>query len=174
MKMKMKIRWSLLFITLTLFSTVLLWTHTPFLSLSLIMDILSLFSVQTFSSLLLHDLLSLLVFSYLLSFQRYKSTYRIFEKSISWSLLQTLLLPLSHSKFPISLLSSSLPSLFLSLVFSFSSLTSFLLSLSTSLIFIFATTAFSTLVSTVFYTLLDTLSSLSFFCSPINFRIMVS
>ena len=69
--------------------------------------------------LLLHNLTtSLLVFSHLLSFQRYESTCEIFEKLISWPLLQILLLLSLYPKSPI-LLPSSSPSLFFLFLISF-------------------------------------------------------
>ena len=118
-------------------------------------------------SLLYNSTTSLSAFSYLLSFQRHESTCRIFKKLISWPLLWILLPPSLHPKFPILLLSSSLPLFFLLFLFflllffsfSFSLLTSFLLPflLPSS---VSATLTSSTLVSTVFHTLLGTLSSL--------------
>jgi len=81
---------------------------TPFTSLA-----------QIFLSPLFHDPTTpLSVSSHLPSFQRYRSTCRIFEKPISWSLYQILLLSPSYSKFSILLLLSSLLLSFPFLIFS--------------------------------------------------------
>ena len=116
-----------------------LTTDTPFSSLA---QILSLPQLHDFTP-------SPLVSSYLLSFWRYGSTCRIFEKPISWPLLWTWL-PLSlHSKFLTPLPSFLLPLFFSFLVFllsfTHSLFTSFLLLLLLSWLSLLWPLLFSTL-----------------------------
>jgi len=68
----------------TLFSNVCLWIHIPLLSLFMMIDTSFSFLAQILPSYLLYSLIfSLLVFSYLLSFQKHKFTCGTLEKPIS-------------------------------------------------------------------------------------------
>ena len=85
-------------------------SFTILTSLPLITDTPFLLSAQILSLSQLYDsILSLLVFSHLLSFQRYRSTCGTFEKPISWPFLQTWLLFSLCSKSPIPLSPFLLP-----------------------------------------------------------------
>ena len=110
--------------------------------------------VQSLFLLLLYNLTtSLLVFSHLLSFQKYEFTCEIFEKLISWPFLQIFLLLSSHSKSPILLPSSSSLLFFLFLIFSFY----FLLSSSSSssfLLIFFSSSSLDTLLSSILQSIL--------------------
>ena len=104
----------------------------------MIINIPFLFSTQILSLSLLHSLTaSLLPFSHSLSFQKYKSTYKTFEKPISLHFLQILLLSLLCLKSTISLLLFSLLLFFLFSVFSYPFLFLFFLFLFLSFFFCF-------------------------------------
>jgi len=132
------------------------------------MDILSSFSVQPLSLSLLHGPITfLLVSSHLFSFQRHEFICGTFEKPISWLFLQILWYSSYYPKSSILLLSSLLLLFFLFLFFFFffsfsffcSYFSYFFLFFPFSLpLFVFAILTFSTLVSTAYYTSLNTLS----------------
>ena len=127
------------------------------------MDIPSTSLAQILLSPLFHDSTTYLsAFSHLLSFQRYRFTFRIFEKLISWSLYQIFLLSPSYFKFSILLLLSSL---LLS--------SSFLIFSSFFLFFLFLLLSFFSLFSSFFYFCHSSFPCFGSYCFPYYFGHLV-